>query len=43
MGPISDSDIVAITQLVNLYGLAVDSQRWPRCCDAKPTPDVSES
>lgn len=22
------SDIVAITQLVNLYGLAVDSQRW---------------
>ncbi|MGO9925648.1 MAG: nuclear transport factor 2 family protein [Mycobacterium sp.] len=23
-----DSDIVAITQLVNLYGLAVDSQRW---------------
>ncbi len=25
----SDSDIVAITQLVNLYGLAVDSQQWP--------------
>ncbi|GBG37679.1 hypothetical protein NJB14197_25090 [Mycobacterium montefiorense] len=24
----TDSDIVAITQLVNLYGLAVDSQRW---------------
>ncbi len=23
-----DSDVVAITQLVNLYGLAVDSQRW---------------
>jgi SnoaL-like domain len=28
MGAMSDSDIVAITQLVNLYGLAVDSQRW---------------
>ncbi len=24
----TDSDIAAITQLVNLYGLAVDSQRW---------------
>jgi hypothetical protein len=24
----TDSDVVAITQLVNLYGLAVDSQRW---------------
>ncbi len=24
----SGSDIVTITQLVNLYGLAVDSQRW---------------
>jgi hypothetical protein len=24
----ADSDVVAITQLVNLYGLAVDSQRW---------------
>jgi SnoaL-like domain len=24
----TDSDIVAITQLVNLYGLVVDSQRW---------------
>ena len=24
----TDSDILAITQLVNLYGLAVDSQRW---------------
>jgi hypothetical protein len=23
-----DTDVVAITQLVNLYGLAVDSQRW---------------
>ena len=23
-----DSDVVAITQLVNLYRLAVDSQRW---------------
>jgi SnoaL-like domain len=23
-----DSDVVAIAQLVNLYGLAVDSQRW---------------
>ena len=23
-----DSDVVAITQLLNLYGLAVDSQRW---------------
>jgi hypothetical protein len=23
-----DNDIVAITQLMNLYGLAVDSQRW---------------
>lgn len=26
--PNSDSDILAITQLVNLYGLAVDSQQW---------------
>jgi SnoaL-like domain len=24
----TDSDVVAITHLVNLYGLAVDSQRW---------------
>jgi hypothetical protein len=24
----TDSDVVAITQLVNLYGLAVDNQRW---------------
>lgn len=24
----SDSDVVAITQLVNLYGVAVDTQRW---------------
>jgi hypothetical protein len=24
----TDTDVVAITQLVNLYGLAVDSQRW---------------
>jgi hypothetical protein len=24
----TDSDVVAITQLVNLYGLAVDSRRW---------------
>jgi hypothetical protein len=24
----TDSDVLAITQLVNLYGLAVDSQRW---------------
>ncbi|MEM6109999.1 nuclear transport factor 2 family protein [Mycobacterium sp. 050272] len=24
----TDSDVTAITQLVNLYGLAVDSQRW---------------
>jgi hypothetical protein len=24
----TDSDVVAITQLLNLYGLAVDSQRW---------------
>jgi SnoaL-like domain len=24
----TDSDVIAITQLVNLYGLAVDSQRW---------------
>jgi hypothetical protein len=24
----SDADVLAITQLVNLYGLAVDSQRW---------------
>lgn len=24
----TDSDVVAITQLVNLYGLAVDSPRW---------------
>ncbi len=24
----TDSDVVAITQLVNLYGLAVDSQQW---------------
>ncbi|CDO86200.1 hypothetical protein AWC29_29580 [Mycobacterium triplex] len=24
----TDSDVVTITQLVNLYGLAVDSQRW---------------
>jgi SnoaL-like protein len=24
----TDNDVVAITQLVNLYGLAVDSQRW---------------
>jgi SnoaL-like domain len=24
----SDSNVVAITQLVNLYGLAVDSQQW---------------
>jgi hypothetical protein len=24
----TDSDVVAITQLVNLYGLAIDSQRW---------------
>ena len=24
----TDRDVVAITQLVNLYGLAVDSQRW---------------
>jgi len=24
----TDTDIMAITQLVNLYGLAVDSQRW---------------
>jgi hypothetical protein len=24
----TDSDVAAITQLVNLYGLAVDSQRW---------------
>jgi hypothetical protein len=24
----TDSDVMAITQLVNLYGLAVDSQRW---------------
>jgi hypothetical protein len=26
--PVIDSDIGAITQLLNLYGLAVDSQRW---------------
>jgi hypothetical protein len=24
----ADGDVMAITQLVNLYGLAVDSQRW---------------
>ena len=24
----TESDVVAITQLVNLYGLAVDSQQW---------------
>jgi SnoaL-like domain len=24
----NDSDVTAITQLVNLYGLAVDSRRW---------------
>ena len=24
----AESDVVAITQLINLYGLAVDSQRW---------------
>lgn len=24
----SESDVIAITQLVNLYGLAVDTQRW---------------
>ncbi len=24
----TDSDVVAIMQLLNLYGLAVDSQRW---------------
>ncbi|OBG37986.1 hypothetical protein A5672_16920 [Mycobacterium alsense] len=24
----TDSDVLAITQLVNLYGLAVDSRRW---------------
>ncbi len=24
----ADGDVVAITQLMNLYGLAVDSQRW---------------
>lgn len=24
----ADRDVVAITQLVNLYGLAVDSQQW---------------
>ena len=24
----TDSDVVAITQLVNRYGLAIDSQRW---------------
>lgn len=28
MSTMTDSDVVAITQLVNLYGLAVDSQRW---------------
>lgn len=24
----TNSDVVAITQLLNLYGLAVDAQRW---------------
>ncbi|KKC02378.1 nuclear transport factor 2 family protein [Mycobacterium nebraskense] len=35
----TDSDVAAITQLVNLYGLAVDSQRW-ELFDRIFTPDV---
>ena len=35
----TDSDVVAITALVNLYGLAVDSQRW-RLFDSIFTTDV---
>jgi SnoaL-like domain len=35
----TESDVVAITQLVNLYGLAVDSRRW-ELFDRIFTPDV---
>ena len=35
----TDSDVVVITQLVNLYGLAVDSQQW-RLFDSIFTTDV---
>lgn len=36
----TDNDVVAITRLVNLYGLAVDSQRWD-LFDHIFTPDVN--
>ena len=50
----TNSDVMAITQLLNLYGLAVDAQRWELFDrifatdvdaddDSKPTPRASES
>ncbi len=32
----TDSDVIAITQVVNLYGLAVDSQRWNYSTGSSP-------